>query len=301
MMREYRNDIVKDRINRGEFHAIPADLKSQNYFDRNPWPPKQFICGTCGFQYDGLVPKHNCHKAGEFVHDVLIYDFCTHCGDTFNQYDGRHTCEPYGRHARRVELPNSTTYYVRVFGFGGGRHHYEPNAKLQYLWVESLTGASGFRYVGKASGIERACLLLGLKPYDYMAKPRIGEAVIRIKPIVGPDIQALWAEFNATVRDYGKPTHVIVHDTLSDDPEFAHCGGTDLDPGYCFYHHCYEGDTIPVRNWQSKMKPRNFFDGNRSYTVRAEDCGSGCCNDDDDESGWGPCESCGGPHETSDC
>lgn len=265
--RDYDNQIVKDRINRGEFHAIPQDLKSRNYYDENPWPPKQFVCGRCGFQYDGLVPAHNCGK-GDYYPDALIYDFCTHCGDNFNQYDGRHTCDPYGKHCRRVELPNSTTYYMRVFCIGSvGRHHYDPDSRLAYVWVESLTGAGQFRYIGSAQGIERACLIMGLKVSDY-ERPYFTIDGIRMSDSGG----------NVIHREYRKSSWSLdggslVHTT---SPFFAseasiaekECSGSDLDFEWCVTH---------SKDW-------------KDHDDRCNECG----DELDDDSPFEVCEDCRG-------
>lgn len=262
--RDHDNEIVKGRINRGEFYAIPADLKSRSYTERNPWPPKQFKCGRCGLQYDGLVPRHDCSDGGSYHADVLMYDFCTHCGDTFNPYDGRHTCEPYGKHARRVELPNSTTFYVRVFSIGSnGRHHYDPNSKLSYVWVQNLTGPSGFRYVGWAKGIERACLIMGIKPDPYFTIDGI-----RISDSGGNIIHREY-------RHRNMPCEVVpVIEKL--------CSPSDLDPEWCVTHR---------KNW-------------KDHDDRCNECGDELENPEFDlcPACYVPhCEVCGGPHEHWEC
>lgn len=160
--RDLDNKNVKAAIRAGEYHAIPESKKSQSFFDKNPWPPRQFICGRCGHTYNGLVPRHACGSDSGYYPDVLIYDFCTHCGEYFNQYMGLHRCKPYGKHCRTTDS-NPETFYMRVFGvYTPGRHHFEWSKPLMYCWVESFTGPSQFRYVGIAAGIERAKLLLGL-------------------------------------------------------------------------------------------------------------------------------------------
>lgn len=113
------------------------EKKSKSWFDVMPWPPKQFNCGRCGFEYDGLVPKHDCGRPDAVTCDVFIMDFCTHCGETFNQYNGRHTCDPYGKHTRRTDL-SEDAYFMRVTGFGGkGQHHLDPY-KTQVIGVKDL-------------------------------------------------------------------------------------------------------------------------------------------------------------------
>lgn len=129
-------DEVESAIKSGNFDAIPQDRKSNNYFKVMGWPPKQFTCGKCGFEYDGVVPQHECGRPDAFQHDVFILDFCTHCGNTFNQFDGRHECYPYGKHARRTDMKEDT-YYMRVFPTRDGRHHIDPY-KDQYLAILNL-------------------------------------------------------------------------------------------------------------------------------------------------------------------
>lgn len=126
--------------NAGMTERLWFENQSKNFKDENPWPPRQFKCGRCGKQYDGLATcKSDCASPGGFVHDVLIMDFCTHCGESFSPYDGRHTCTAYGKHARCVN-PDAATYFVRVTSFGDsrGKHHYDSDKPIQFVAVRQM-------------------------------------------------------------------------------------------------------------------------------------------------------------------
>lgn len=157
------NDQVIAAIQDGQYNVIPFDKRSRNFVDENPWPPKQFKCQECGKEFDSIETHcRTCYSNSAR---------CTHCGDYMPMWDGAlnfvHDCNPYGKHCRTIDAPKET-YYMRVWSYGKeGRHHFSYDARLQYVWVQSLTGPSQFRYFGRARGLERAKMLIAGLPNNF--------------------------------------------------------------------------------------------------------------------------------------
>lgn len=162
---------------------------------------------------------------------------------------------------------------MRVFSVGSsGRHHVVENPKLAYQWVENLTGPSGFRYIGYVKGIERACMVMGLKVSDY-ERPYFSIDGIRMVDNGGTVIHR---EYRNMPGGNGGKTYFDVPIAERE------CSGSDLDPEWCVTH---------GMDWVD-------------HDDRCDECGDELENPELDvcPACYVPhCESCGGPHETWDC